>query len=295
MAVPVAASVTDQPVADNQVTTIRTRVDEVSLVFTATDKHGRFVRNLAQQDLSILDDHHPPQSILQFHPETDLPLRLGLLVDVSGSVRERFGFEQHAATEFLQGTVRRGFDLAFVMAFNTRTHLAQDFTDNVDDLAGSVSHLREGGGTALYDAVYYACRDKLNQSGGRPMRKALVIVSDGEDNQSSYTRSQAIEMAQRAEVVLYAVSTDDSGLILRGDRNLEELATSTGGRAFFPYKTKDLSRAFTSIEEELRSQYAVSYKPANFEADGRYRTIEISAPRKDVQIRARRGYFAPTQ
>jgi VWFA-related protein len=144
--------------------------------------------------------------------------------------------------------------------------------------------------------VYKACQDKLlKERPDHPVRKALVILSDGEDNQSQISRTQAIEMAQRAEVIIYAISTDDSGLILRGDKNLEQLAEATGGRAFFPYKIKDVTHSFSSIEDELRSQYAVSYRPADFDPDGRYRTIEITSFKKDLQVRARKGYFAPTQ
>src|SRR3989475_8224367 len=139
-----------------------------------------------------------------------------------------------------------------------------------------------------------ACRAKLlTDWSEHPIRKAIVILSDGEDNQSEITRAQAIEMAQRAEVIIYAISTDDSGLILRGDKVLEQLAEATGGRAFFPYKMKDITHAFAAIEDELRSQYVVSYKPADFDADGRYRTIEITSLKKDLQVRARKGYFAP--
>jgi VWFA-related protein len=293
-----APSTDNASAADDQsvITTLRSRVDEVSLVFTATDKHGHFVRNLSEKDFAILDDHQPPQSILQFHPETDLPLAMGLLVDVSGSVHSRFAFEQQSAIDFLQHSVRRGYDKAFVIGFNTRSQTVQDFTDDTTLLASGIMRLHSGGGTALYDAIYQACHDKLlREKGVRPIRKALIILSDGEDNQSEYTRGQAIEMAQRAEVMLYAISTDDSGLIMRGDRNLELLASATGGRAFFPYKMKDVSRSFAEIEEELRSQYSISYKPANFVADGRYRPIEISAPHRDLQVRTRQGYFAPKQ
>jgi VWFA-related protein len=278
------------------VLTIKKRVAEVNVLFIATDKHGKFVRNLSQKDFTILDDHKPPESILQFHRETDLPLEMGLLIDVSGSVRARFDFEQQAATGFLQHVLRPGFDKAFLIGFNSRSQLAQDFTDNVSLLSAAVGRLHDGGGTALYDAVYKACREKLlKDHPDHPIRKAIVILSDGEDNQSEYSKSQAIEMAQRAEVIIYAISTDDSGLILRGDRNLEQLAEATGGRAFFPYKTKDITHSFAAIEDELRSQYSVAYKPANFDADGRYRTIEITSLKKDLQVRARKGYFAPRQ
>jgi Ca-activated chloride channel family protein len=276
--------------------TIKKRVDEVNLLFIATDKHGKFVRNLSQSDFAILDDHKPPKSILEFHRETELPLEMGLLVDVSGSVRGRFDFEKDAATGFLQNVLRPGFDKAFVLGFNSRSQLTQDFTDNIRLLSVGVSRLHDGGGTALYDAIYHACRDKLaKEHPDHPVRKAIIILSDGEDNQSEVTRAQAVEMAQRAEVIIYAISTDDSGLVLRGDRILEQLAEATGGRAFFPFKMKEITHSFAAIEDELRSQYAVSYRPADFDADGRYRSIEITALKRDLQIRARKGYFAPRQ
>src|SRR5215468_9197805 len=145
----------------DSVLTIRKRVDEVNVLFIATDKRGRFVRNLNQNDFSFLDDHKPVQSIVNFRRETDLPLKMGLLIDVSGSVHTRFDFEQDAATSFLQHVLRPGFDKAFVMGFNGTRDLTQDFTDNVADLSRGVRALREGGGTALYDAIYGACRDKL--------------------------------------------------------------------------------------------------------------------------------------
>jgi VWFA-related protein len=174
--------------------------------------------------------------------------------------------------------------------------MAQDYTDNVQLLSTAVHTLHDGGGTALYDAVYHACKEKfLKDRPDHPVRKAIVIVSDGEDNQSEMSRAQAIEMAQRSEVIIYAISTDDSGLVMRGDKVLQQLAEATGGRAFFPFKMKDITRSYAAIEDELRSQYVVSYKPANFDADGRYRSIEISTLKKDLQVRARKGYFAPQQ
>src|SRR5882724_4031887 len=291
-----AASRSTESDATDPVLTIKKRVDEVNVLFIATDRHGKFVRNLNQGDFSIFDDHKPVESILNFRRETDLPIELGLLVDVSGSVQSRFGFEKEAATGFLQHIIRPGFDRAFVVGFNKESRLTQDFTDKVPLLASGVQHLSNGGGTAIYDAIYKACKEKLlRESSDHPIRKAVVILSDGEDNQSEHTREQAIEMAQRAEVLIYAISTDDSGLILRGDKVLEDLASATGGRAFFPFKMKDITHSFASIEDELRSQYDVSYKPTDFDADGRYRSIEITAVKKDLQVRARRGYYAPRQ
>jgi Ca-activated chloride channel homolog len=276
--------------------TIRTRVNEVNVLFIATDKHGKFVRDLRQNDFSILDDHKPPQSIVNFRRETDLPLHMGLLIDVSGSVHSRFEFEQNAAISFLQHSIRTGFDKAFIVGFNNQSQMTQDFTDNVPLLSDGIHRLRDGGGTALYDAIYRASKEKfLQDRPDHPTRKAIVVVSDGEDNQSEVSRAQAIEMAQRAEVIIYAISTDDSGLVLRGDKVLTQLAEATGGRAFFPFKMKDMTHSFAAIEDELRSQYVVSYRPADFDADGRYRSIEISALKKDLQGRARKGYFAPQQ
>jgi Ca-activated chloride channel family protein len=281
---------------DDSILTIKKRVDEVNVLFIATDKHGKFVRNLNEKDFAILDDHKPPQSIVNFRRETDLPIQLGLLIDTSGSVRGRFDFEQEAAVSFLQNTVRQNFDKAFVVGFNGHSQMMQDFTDNAALLSAAVHRLQDGGGTALYDAIYRACHENLiKDHEDHPSRRAIVVVSDGEDNQSDFSEAQAIEMAQRAEVIIYAISTDDSGLILRGDKVLQRIADATGGRAFFPYKMKDIKNSFSAIEDELRSQYIVSYHPADFEANGRYRPIEITALKKDLQVRSRKGYYAPRQ
>jgi len=294
-ALPAPSAGVDQPGSDS-ILTIKKRVDEVNVLFIATDRHGKFVRNLNQSDFAILDDHKPPQAIVNFGHQTDLPLELGLLVDTSGSVNSRFSFEQEAAVSFMQHTLRARFDRAFIMGFAKQSRVAQDFTDNIEMLETAVHGLHNGGGTALYDAIYRACRDKLSKDQqDHPVRKALIVVSDGEDNQSDVSRAQAIEMAQRSEVIIYAISTDDSGLILRGDKILQQLADATGGRAFFPFKMKDVTHAFSAIEDELRSQYMVSYRPADFDADGRYRSIEITALKKDLQVRARKGYYAPQQ
>jgi Ca-activated chloride channel family protein len=290
------SSIPDTGQPDDSIITIKKRVDEVNVLFIATDRHGKFVRNLNEKDFAILDDHKPPQSIVNFRRETDLPIELGLLIDTSGSVRGRFDFEQAAAVSFLQSTVRPNFDKAFVVGFNGHSQMMQDFTDNAALLSAAVHRMQDGGGTALYDAIYRACHDNLiKDHEDHPSRRAIVVVSDGEDNQSDFSEAQAIEMAQRAEVIIYAISTDDSGLILRGDKVLQRIADATGGRAFFPYKMKDIKNSFAAIEDELRSQYIISYHPADFEANGHFRPIEITALKKDLQVRSRRGYYAPRQ
>lgn len=290
------SSPTAAPDEEAPITTITKRVNEVNVFFTATDKHGKFVKHLNKGDFQVLDDHKPPQSIVDFRSETDLPLRVGLLVDSSGSVTSRFGFEQQAATQFLTQILRPGFDKAFVIGFNTKSQLTQDYTDNVGSLSKGIARLQPGGGTALYDAIFHACHNKLlNLSHDQPVRRALIVLSDGEDNQSYVSLQQAIAMAQRAEVMIYAISTDDSGLVMRGDGVLDQLAEATGGRAFFPFKMKDITKSFGAIEDELRSQYIVAYRPAEFETDGRYRSIEIIAANKNLHVRSRKGYYAPRQ
>jgi len=278
------------------IATFRKRVDEVNVIFTVTDKHGHFIKDLKKDDIRVLDDHKPPSSVVAFRSETDLPLRVGLLIDASNSIRERFRFEQEAAMYFLSQIIRPRSDQAFVLGFDTTAEITQDFTDDTEKLARGVRMLRPGGGTAMYDAIYYACRDKLMKAqAGGPVRRAIILVSDGEDNQSRVTMGETIEMAQRAEVILYAISTNVSNIKMRGDKVMEKMAEATGGRAFFPFKIEDVSNAFAEIQDELRSQYAVAYKPADFQPNGRYRTIDITADNKKYHVRARKGYYAPTQ
>jgi VWFA-related protein len=283
--------------ADDNVTVIRKRVDEVNVVFTVTDKRDHFVKDLTQSDFRVMDDNKPALSIQSFSRQTNLPLRVGLLIDASNSVRDRFKFEQEAAIEFLNQIVRPRFDKAFVIGFDTTPEVTQDFTDDAQALSHGVRMLRPGGGTAMYDAIYYACRDKLMNAdkGLLATRRAIILLSDGEDNQSRVSREEAVEMAQRAEVIIYAISTNTSGIKLRGDKVMEYFAEQTGGKAFFPFKIEDVANAFTEIQDELRSQYAISYKPADFLPDGKYRKIEILAENKKYHVRARKGYFAPRQ
>lgn len=278
---------------------IRKNVDEVNVVFTVTDKHGHFVKDLKKEDFQVIDDKKPATRIIDFSKETNLPLRVGLLVDASNSIRDRFRFEQDAAVEFLNQIVRPKFDRAFVLGFDTTAEVTADFSDNAEQLARGVRMLRPGGGTALYDAVYFACRDKLIKSQEKESfatRRAIILLSDGEDNQSRVTREEAIEMAQRAEVVIYTISTNVSGVKMKGDKVLERMADATGGRAFFPFKIEDVANAFSEIQDELRSQYLLAYKPADFQTDGRYRSIDILAENhKNLHVRARKGYYAPRQ
>lgn len=281
---------------DDAITTIRSSVQEVNVVFTATDKKGHFKKNLKPEDLQVLDDGKPPASVRSFSSQTDLPLRVGLVLDVSGSITDRFTFEQDSAINFFNQILRPKTDEAFVLAFDSVPTLTQDFTDNTALLAHGVKKLSPGGGSAVYDALHLASSKKLMGShANRPARRVIILISDGEDNQSRVTRPEVIDAARRAEVTIYAISTNTTGVRHRGDKVMEYLASETGGRIFYPNKLDDVVHAFASIQDELRSQYALSYKPADFDANGHYRKIEIaSRTDKKVIIRARKGYFAPT-
>jgi VWFA-related protein len=280
---------------EEKLTTIVKQVDEVNVVFNVTDKRGKFVNDLKKDDFRVIDDNKPAQSIRSFRSETNLPLRVGLLIDASNSIRDRFKFEQEAAIEFLNQIIRAKFDQAFVLGFDTTPEVTQTFTDNTEALARGVRMLRPGGGTAMYDAIYYACRDEImaKDKGNIETRRAIILLSDGDDNQSRVSREEAVEMAQKAEVIIYTISTNSSGMKLKGDKVLEHFAEQTGGRAFFPFKIQDVSDAFLQIQDELRSQYALSYKPADLQSNGKYHSIQILADNKNYKVRARKGYYAP--
>jgi Ca-activated chloride channel family protein len=225
-------------------------------------------------------------------------LQVGLLIDASNSIRERFKFEQESAIEFLNETIRPHSDKAFVIGFDTTPEVTQDFTDNTEKLAKGVRMLHPGGGTALYDALFYACRDKLMKSPQTgSVRRAVILVSDGNDNQSHVTREESIDMALRANVIVYTISTNfaSGGEGEKGDRIMERIADATGGRTFRPFQLNEVANAFAQIQDDLRSQYELSYRPKNFAHDGRFRSIEISALRKGLKVRSRNGYYAPTE
>lgn len=283
------------PVLHEGDTTIIRNVNEVNVVFTVTDKHNHYVKDLSKADFKVVDNELPVQHIVDFRTETNLPLQVGLLIDASNSIRDRFKFEQESAIEFLNDTIRRRYDQAFVIGFDVAPELTQDFTDNTELLSQGIRMLHPGGGTAMYDALYYACRDKLlksNQTGS--VRRAIILVSDGEDNESHVTREEAIEMALRANVIVYTISTNfPSGG--DGDKVLRRIADATGGRAFEPFQLTDVANAFAEIQADLRSQYQLSYRPENFVHDGGFRTIEITALRKGLKVRSRNGYYAPTE
>ena len=299
-----AAAWQEPPIDPTQ--TISLDVTRVNILFTVADKKGRFVNNLLKEDLEIIE-LKKKQTILEFAAESELPLRIAILVDTSNSIRARFRFEIEAARAFLESVIRKGRDKALIYAFDADAELAQDFTDDIELLGNKLRDLRPGGGTALYDAMIAACRDRLMLD--RPMynfRRAMIIIGDGEDNASSYTRDQAMEFAQKADVVSFAISTNNSGtmrdqssermphMTSDGDKVLQYLTKETGGRTYFPFRAEDLEQDFENIANELRSQYSVLFRPEPLVTDGKYHPIEVRIPRRgDLVVRARRGYYAP--
>jgi Ca-activated chloride channel family protein len=281
--------------ADNPQFTITTRVDEVYLTFTVTDRHGHFINNLKQSDFALLDDGKAPAQVYRFEQDTNLPLRVGMVIDTSTSIRQRFAFEQQAANAFLLQILRPKTDKAFVEGFDLTPDFKQDWTNNLDALGSGVDNLHSGGGTALFDAIYTGCHDKMLDAteNHEPARKAMIVISDGDDNQSHAYLDDAIKECQRAETVIYAISTNVSPSRDRGDDTLQKLADATGGRAFYPNRIEDMPESFAQIQQELRSQYALSYKPADFVANGAFRTIYLFCVDRRYQAHSRIGYFAP--
>jgi Ca-activated chloride channel family protein len=269
-------------------------VSRVNMLFTVSDKKGRFITDLSKDDFDVFESKKP-QDIIEFSAESDLPLRLAILIDTSNSIRERFRFQQEAAIAFIDGTVRPRQDKALVVSFDTAAELVTDLTDEVPALEKAIQGLRPGGGTSMYDAVFFACRDKLMQD--QPLykfRRAMVILSDGEDNQSRYTRDQALEMAQKADVTIYTISTNITRIETDGDKVLRYFAAETGGQVFFPFKATDLNQSFENIANELRHQYNIFYRPEPLRTDGLYHPVDIRVKgHRDMVVRARKGYYAP--
>jgi len=292
---------------------VRREVPLVNVVFAVTDHHNRFVTTLGEKDFGVFEDGSQ-QRIEFFHRETDLPLRLGMLLDTSNSIRGRLDFEKEAAFNFLFDVLRRDKDQTFLMTFDSAPEMQQDYTGDIERLRSAIQKQRAGGGTALYDAIYDACASRLLSPPPGPatnpeMRRVLVVISDGVDDLSNHTLAQALDMAERANVAIYTISTSTDWVALdqrseegmpgkvhftEGDKILNRLAEETGGRAFFPYRVDDLARSFHEIDTELRSQYSLAYTPTGHAADHKFHHIQVKVDRKGLIVRARKGYYAET-
>ena len=269
-------------------------VTRVNILYTVTDKKGRFVTDLVKEDFTIVEGKKP-QVIQQFTAESDLPLRVAILIDTSNSIRQQMNFEQQAAIRFVQSVLRNKDDRIMLVSFDSNAELVTDLTSEMPVIEKGIKSLRSGGGTAFYDAIYFACKEKLMKDQPRDkFRRAMVILSDGDDTASKYTRDQALEMAQKSDTVLYSISTNTTREEKDGDKVLRYFAEETGGQAFFPFKIEDLDQSFENIANELRHQYNIFYRPEPLKADGLYHQVNVRVKgRPGLVVRARKGYYAP--
>lgn len=283
-----------QPPQADEPTRIQVEVTRVPMLFTVTDKKGRFIMNLTKEDFEVFENKRK-QEVAEFSKESDLPLRIALLIDTSNSIRDRFRFEQEAASEFVKSVIKTKLDKAMLVAFDTTPDLRADLVEDTNVIEKAIRDLRPGGGTAMYDAIFMACQDRLQRDQpSTKFRRALILLGDGDDNNSRHTRDQALEMAQKADAVIYAISTNLSRVESDGDKVLKYLTEETGGRAFFPFKVEDLEVSFENLASELRHQYNLSYRPEPLIADGLFHPIDLRVKnRKDLVVHARRGYYAP--
>jgi VWFA-related protein len=294
--------------------TIKVDVDIVNVLASVRDKRGALVSNLEKNDFTVLEDGKP-QDIKYFARETDLPLTIGLLVDVSGSQRNLIDIERNAASQFFSQVLRKK-DMAFLISFGEESELLQDYTNSARLLTEGLGQLRPssgvgglhpgpvptaGGprGTVLYDAVYLAANEKLKSEVGR---KVIVIITDGVDQGSRLSLNQAVEAAQKSDAVIYCIDYNDPsaygggfGISLgggAGGSTMRKMSDETGGHTYKVDRKHTLNEVFKELQDEMRSQYSIGYTPANERKDGSYRRIEIKLANKDLKAQARKGYYA---
>jgi VWFA-related protein len=286
-------------------------VDVVNVLASVRDKKGALIPGLTKTDFTVLEDGKE-QPIKYFTRETDLPLTIGLLIDVSRSQENLIDIERRAASAFFSGVLRKK-DEAFLISFGEEAELLQDYTASVRLLTEGLNQLRVSSGvsgvhpgpvptasqprgTVLYDAVYLAATDKLRSEVGR---KVIVLITDGVDQGSRLTRNQAIEAAQKADAVIYSIYYVDNrfyGMFGMGggggEGELRKMSEETGGHVFKVDRKNTLESVFGQLQEEMRSQYAIGYTPLNERKDGSYRRVDIKLANKDLRVQARKGYYA---
>jgi Mg-chelatase subunit ChlD len=333
-AAPPAASKSATKPPAKPASTITRRVQVVNVPVTVLNKRGFPVINLTENDFQIFENGKR-QKITYFRQEPLPPLRIGLLLDTSNSMRPEMQFEKDAASDFVYRTLEQGGNnnRIFLMTFDSQVSLVQDFTSDPDPLQEKIRKLKAGGGKAVYDAIYDACKNKMLKAGApEDTRRVLILISDGVDVQSVHTMAEAISMAHRAETVIYAIQDAAYGFYNPGDKYLSDLADDTGGTAFFPLrkgvgtdmltgylshgnigdtsqnkgmgadtgiysaqKLIDLADSLDSLGRELDDQYSIGYTPTDTKMDGTYRAIKVVALRKGVTVKAKAGYFALAQ
>ena len=309
--------------------TIRVDVPLVNVPFSVLDQKDRLVTDLKKEDFTVYEDGKKVD-IRFFSPITRVPLRIGLLLDTSNSVRLYFKAQQNAAIDFVHSMLEANpKNRILLMTFDFTKDILSEFSNDADHLATLIRKLKPGGGTALYDAVYMASKEKLQyeaETGG--LRRVLVLATDGEDDASKHSMDEAIAMARRAGVTIYAIATISFGYNSPGEKILEKMAEETGGRVVYPWKkppsaeyatgyisrtqidgqnavyeagsgkysseqAEKLEEAIGLIQRELQTQYSLAYVPPNPAADGRYREIRVEVAYKGLKIRGRRGYYPP--
>ena len=311
----------EQSTPEPQEPTLKVNVDLVNLLFTVkTKKGGQLVPNLEQNNFKIYEDGKE-QKILHFSRETDLPLTLGLLIDISASQERLIDIEKQAASAFFSSVIRKK-DEAFLISFGKDTELLQDYTSSPRALSAALQDLRGDGqtpmigrgpipnvntgpvpqignakGTLLFDAIYLASNEKLKSEVGR---KAMILITDGDDQGSTYDRRSAIEAAQRADSIIYSIYYVDREFYMRygmgfgggGEGDLRRMSDETGGHVFTVDKKHPLDEVFKEIQDEMRNQYSIAYEPSNPTRDGSFRHIEIKVDNPDYRVQARNGYYA---
>jgi Ca-activated chloride channel family protein len=294
----VCSSITASAVTQDQ-DTLKVSVDLVNVPFSVTDRHGRFVSGLTAKDFTVEEDGRR-QQIRNFARENELPLTLAMLIDTSPSVRPVFEEEKTTANAFLESILRTK-DLALVIGFDRSVTLVQDYTENIKLLRRAIDELETGGGTSVYDAVYLACKEKLGSEAGR---KAIILISDGEDTTSKVKFNEALFAAHQSDTIIYAISNSFSGGVFPYGRNrrtgsgggdigtLRKFSTETGGATFVVNNQNTFAKIFEQIAQELRSQYSLGYNSTNSARDGKFRQIKIIPRDSSYTIRARKGYYA---
>jgi len=272
----------------------RIAVDAVNILVTVLDQDGRFVTNLQKEDFIVYEDGKV-QEIEQFSQETDQPLRIGMLIDTSASVKLRLDFEKTAAINFMRAVMRYR-DEAMLVEFDKGVTMLHDFTGRPTEIVREIRELRAGGGTALLDAIYQVAQEKMAE---KKLRQTIVVLSDGDDLHSSHSLEEAVNMAQLAETSIYAIGTNKLGATTskNGIKILNRLTEETGGRVFFPVSDLEMEEAFNQIEKELRSQYSITYTPRNKIRDGKFRELEVRVAKarnrpRNLTIRHKKGYYA---
>lgn len=277
-------------VGTSSLPTLKTEVQEVPLVLSITDRKGKYVDKLTQSDLTILDNNEEQTAITFFEHQTDLPLNVAILIDVSSSVAYRFATEQSTIRSFIR-TIARPTDSVNVFAFNDNVQMISRVNNNWKAISKRIKKLKPKGNTAIYDAIVEAA-DSLRKD-DRPSRRMIIVITDGEENDSVYSLDSSIAHALKAECAVYAVNVNPAieydGDAKEGERVLKRLTDATGGNYFRSDTDGDVSRAFNKIRHELRSQYALAYKPSNI-ADAAFHHIQVIAQRK-LHVHCRSGYY----